>query len=107
MDNQDWTTVVVSKKKVPVPKNTNTEYTKLKKIENDEIYVKPKMFSHESKQAIIQYRIANNLSQTNLDAMCSFPKNTMQMLEANKKAPTTKELQTLNRLLKTGLSLTN
>jgi DNA-binding transcriptional regulator YiaG len=108
MDNQDWTPVVVNKVKAKsqiVAKHTNPEYTLLKKLENEEIHVKAKMFSHESKQTIIQYRISNTLSQADLDARCNFPKDTIQQLEANKRAPTTKELQTLNRVLKTGLTL--
>ena len=108
MDNQDWTPVVVKKTK-PVThitlKNSNPEYVLHKKLENEEIHVKAKMFSNESKQTIIQYRISNKLSQGDLDARCSFPRNTIQQLEANKRAPTTKELQTLNRVLKTGLTL--
>ena len=78
-----------------------------RKLEDDTIHVKAKMFSHESKQAIIAYRISNKLSQAELDSRCSFPKNTIQQLEANKRAPTTKELQTLNRILKTGLTLSS
>ena len=108
MDNQDWTPVVVKKQKPKtqiVAKNSNPEYTFLKKLENDEIHVKAKMFSHESKQAIIHYRLSNKLSQSEMDSRCSFPRNTIQQLEANKRAPTTKELQMLNKLLKTGLTL--
>ena len=108
MDGQDWTPVVVNKSKPKgqiVTKSTNPEYVLHKKLEDDTIHVKAKMFSHESKQAIIQYRITNKLSQGDLDARCSFPKNTIQQLEANKRAPTTKELQVLNRILKTGLTL--
>jgi hypothetical protein len=108
MDNQDWTPVVVKKTKPKteiVAKNTNSEYTLHKKLENDEIHVKAKMFSHESKQTIIQYRLSNKLSQSEMDSRCNFPRNTIQQLEANKRAPTTKELQMLNRVLKTGLTL--
>jgi len=106
MDHQDWTEVSV-KKRSHRPKHvvTTPEVAKLKKLENDDIHVKPKMFSQESRNAIVQARIANNLSQSDLDAHCSFPKNTIQQLEANKRAPTSKELQTLNRILKTGLTL--
>ena len=110
MDGQDWTPVVVNKKKPKaqiVEKACDPDAALKRKLEDDTIHVKPKMFSHESKQTIIQFRIANKLSQTDLDARCSFPKNTIQQLEANKRAPTTKELQTLNRVLKTGLTLSN
>jgi DNA-binding transcriptional regulator YiaG len=108
MDHQDWTEVVVKKPKPAthiIAKNTNPDIAKMRKLENDDIHVKPKMFSNESRNQIIQYRIANSLSQSDLDTRCSFPRNTIQQLEANKRAPTTKELQTLNRVLKTGLTL--
>ena len=108
MEYQDWTPVVVKKQKPTtqiVAKHNNPDHVLLKKLEDNTIHVKPKMFSHESKQLIIKYRIDNKLSQADLDARCSFPKNTIQQLEANKRGPTTKELQTLNRVLKTGLTL--
>lgn len=108
MDHQDWTEVVVKKPKPAthiVAKNTNPDAAKMRKLENDDIHVKPKMFSNESRNEIVKYRIANSLSQSDLDARCSFPKNTIQNLEANKRPPSTKELQTLNRILKTGLTL--
>ena len=109
MDSQDWTPVVVKKRNTSTnnAKPANPEALRLQKYENDEIFVKPKMFSQESRNKIIQYRITNKISQTDLDHACSFAKNTVQQLEANKRAPSSKELQTLNRLLKTGLTLTN
>jgi ribosome-binding protein aMBF1 (putative translation factor) len=106
MEHQDWTEVTVKKRSSKYQQTpTNPEVTKIKKLENNDIYVKPKMFSQESRNTIVQARIANSLSQSDLDARCSFPKNTIQQLEANKRGPTSKELQTLNRILKTGLTL--
>ena len=107
MDNQDWTSVVVNKKRTTtiVPKSTNPDVVKLRKLENDDIHVKPKMFSSEARKKIIEYRIEHKLNQSQLDALCSFPKNTIQQIEALKRAPNTKELNTLNRVLKTGLTL--
>jgi hypothetical protein len=108
MDSQDWTPVVVKKRasKAPVT-SSNPMSQHLRKLENDDIHVKPKMFSHESKQVIIAYRITHGLSQSQLDSMCSFPKNTIQQLEASRKAPSIKELNTLNRLMKNVLTLSN
>jgi DNA-binding transcriptional regulator YiaG len=110
MDNQDWTPVVVNKKRSHSEiqlKNVHPEAARLRKFENDETFVKPKMLSHESHKAIVEFRIANKLSQTELDNRCGFPRNTIQLLEANKVAPTTKQLQLLNRVLKTGLTLSH
>jgi hypothetical protein len=39
--------------------------------------------------------------------MCAFPPHTIQQLETGKRAPTGSELQKLNRVLKTGLTLTH
>ena len=109
MESQDWTPVVVKKritnKESSVVTKVNPDALRLRKLENDEIHVKPKMFSQESKQAIVSYRIAHSLSQTQLNTMCAFPPNTIQQLESNKKAPSIKELNTLNRLMKNILTL--
>ena len=103
----DWTPVLI-KKKVSKPKvSFNPEVSRIQRLEDDEIMVKPKMFSQESRNKIVQFRITNNISQIQFDTMCSFPRNTIQQLESNKKAPSQKELQTLNRVLKTGLTLAN
>ena len=100
----DWTPVTIKKKHTTVQKHNSP----LKHLEDDEMnFVKPKMFSQESKQTIIDYRITNKISQSQLDMMCSFPKNTIQQLESNKIGPTTKHLNTLNRILKTGLTLSS
>ena len=109
MDGQDWTPVVVNKKKHTEikAKNNNPEASRLRKIENDETFVKPKMLSQESHRAIVLFRIENKLSQSELDVRCGFPRNTIQLLESNKIAPNTKQLQILNRILKTGLTLSN
>jgi len=106
MDHQDWTEVTVKKRIAKTQHVSATpEVAKMRKLENDDIHVKPKMLSQESRSTIVKARIANGLSQSELDARCSFPKNTIQQLEANKRAPTSRELQTLNRILKTGLTL--
>ena len=110
MDCQDWTEVLVKKKIVFTPKisthpkQSQSSLTLNKFDSNDEI-IKAKNLSNESRQHIVQFRAVNKLMQKDLDARCSFPKNTIQLLESNKKAPSLKELQTLNRIMKTGLSL--
>lgn len=109
MDGQDWTPVLVNKKRPRTEiqhKNENPNVARLRKIENEESYVKSKMLSHESLKKIVAFRIENKLSQTDLDSRCGFPRNTIQLLESNKIAPSTKQLQILNRILKTGLTLT-
>ncbi len=76
----------------------------LAKVEREE-YSKPKLLAPESRQELVQRRLAEKLTQQQLDQRCSFPPHTVQELESNKRAPTQKELQTLNRILKCGLRL--
>ena len=68
-------------------------------------YVRVKLFSPESVRAIQEYRRTNSLTQKQLDQRCSFPANTVNLLESRRAGPTSGQLQALNRLLKTGLSL--
>lgn len=113
MDHQDWSPVVlrsstrIAEKKAAAsasqPKRSS-EAQRLAKVEATE-FAKPKMLSPESRQELVQRRLAEKLTQQQLDQRCSFPPHTIRDLEANKRAPTSKELQTLNRVLKTGLKL--
>ena len=113
MDCQDWNPVIVrnsariaEKKQAQAqaqPKRS-AEAQHLAKIERED-YVKPKLLSSESRQELVKRRLEEKLTQQQLDQRCSFPPHTIRDLEANKRAPTNKELQTLNRVLKVGLKL--
>jgi ribosome-binding protein aMBF1 (putative translation factor) len=116
MEHQNWEPQVIRKtaaqlkadalrsgKKETIAKQNSTAQH-LAKVEREE-YIKPKMLSHESKQELIQRRLAEKLTQQQLDQRCSFPAHTIRDLEANKRPPTSKEIQTLNRVLKCGLRL--
>jgi len=105
--DQDWTTVTLKKKIRPSvpPIKISPATSALRKLEDPDIYIKPKVLSHDSKQLIVAYRIEHKLSQCDLDNRCSFPKNTIQQIEASKRPPSNSELQMLNRLLKTPLKL--
>lgn len=116
MDHQNWEPQVIRKpaeaarrdalrkgQKEVVERKTS-DAAHLAKVERDEI-TKPKMLASESRQELVQRRLAEKLTQQQLDQKCSFPAHTIRDLEANKRAPTTKELQTLNRVLKCGLRL--
>jgi DNA-binding transcriptional regulator YiaG len=116
MDHQNWEPVTIRKSadairadalrkgKTQIVERRSDEGIRLAKIEQAE-YTKPKMLSHESRQELVQRRLAEKLTQQQLDQRCSFPAHTVRDLEANKRAPTQKELQTLNRILKCGLKL--
>jgi DNA-binding transcriptional regulator YiaG len=110
MDYQDWNPVTIrnsarlaEKKALTQPKRSN-EAQHQAKIDREEIG-KMKMLSPESRQELVQRRLAEKLTQQQLDQRCSFPTHTIRDLEANKRAPTMKELQVLNRVLKCGLKL--
>lgn len=66
---------------------------------------KPKVLSRESIANIQAYRRTNKLTQKQLDQLLSFPPNTINLMEAGHLTPTTAQLNSMNRLLKTGLTL--
>ena len=116
MEHQNWEPLVIHKpasaikadalrsgKKETVEKRSATAQH-LAKVEREE-YVKPKMLTQDSRQELVKRRLAEKLTQQQLDQRCSFPPHTVRDLEANKRSPTQKELQTLNRVLKCGLRL--
>lgn len=110
MEHQDWNPVILhgtgstSQQKKVIQPMRSAEANRLAKIEREEL-VKSKMLTHESRQELVQRRLAEKLTQQQLDQRCSFPAHTIRDLEANKRPPTNKELQTLNRILKCGLKL--
>lgn len=113
MDHQNWEPQVLHKTAAQIrasaPKTTiqprrSTEAQRLAKLENEE-YVKPKMLSSESRQQLVQARLALKLTQQQLDQKCSFPPHTINHLESNKRAPSSRELMILNSVLKCGLKL--
>ena len=113
MDCQDWAPVIL-KPKTSVTTRSSTAATtassearRVAKIENAEAPKGPKTLSHEGRQLLIQSRLLLKKKQTELDQMCAFPPHTIQQLETGKRAPTGSELQKLNRVLKTGLTLTH
>lgn len=107
---QDWEPVVLRKRgssdaSGSGPKHVDPYSRHIAKIADSEIAMLPKMFTPESIQAIVNYRKQNNFTQKQMDNQCSFPANTINHLEAKKVAPTPHQLNTLNRILKTGLTL--
>ena len=76
MDHQDWNPVTIRSsariaaagKKEIVPKRSS-DAQRLAKIEKEE-YVKPKMLSSESRQELVQRRLAEKLTQQQLDRIC-------------------------------------
>lgn len=75
------------------------------KLDAAEAPTRSKMLSADAVRTIQDYRRANSLTQKQLDQRCAFPANTINLLEARRDAPTIKQLQVLNRVLKAGLTL--
>jgi hypothetical protein len=75
------------------------------KLDAAEDPAKPKYFTMDSVKDIQNYRRENGLTQVQLDGRCSFPTGTINKLEGRNRTPTSKELQTLNNLLRLRLVL--
>ena len=116
MDHQDWTPTVLRNGKVmqarkaaeqaAKPKMT-AEAIRLAKLANDEegSVKRAKVLSAESRQMMMRLRAEQKWTQRDLDMRCSFPANTIRDIESGKIAPSSGQLNTLNRLLKVGLKL--
>lgn len=113
MEHQDWSKVVIRGKpalekaraEAAMRPRTSAEAVRLAKLDNGDGPTRPKLLSSESRAELVRLRLAEGLTQAQLDQRCSFPAHTVNQLEANKRAPTSKELSTLNRVLKCGLRL--
>ncbi len=106
MSGHDDTYTIGSKRGAAAePHRHNEVGTAHTKIANAETPGKIKVFSPESVRQIQSWRAEQNLTQKQLDQRCAFPPNTMNGLESRKVGPTSAQLQRLNSLLKTGLTL--
>ena len=108
-DFQDWTTVTIKgKSNTPGPSKVTTrvapEVAHMRKVADSET-VKQKSLAPESRQEIVQKRVINKWSQSDLNNQCCFPPNTIREIEAGRLTPSIQQLNTLNRVLKTGLKL--
>ncbi len=120
MDGQDWTPVVLRNHKAvaasagakasgegPIQerkgaaKNMGASFHKL---ESTETAGTLKRLSNESKQTIIAKRAAAGWNQARLNQECNFPVNTIRDIECGKICPNVQLLNTLNRILKVGLT---
>jgi hypothetical protein len=115
MENQDWSPVTIRSQNPAVVSRTAPRQIQernpgrslgshLAKVEREE-YIKPKMLSSESRQALIATRAGLKKTQAELDRMCAFPPHTIREIEANRACPTTGQLNRLNKELKLSLKL--
>jgi hypothetical protein len=108
MDGQDWEPITVgSAKRAAAPKPAHAPGAKLlHALEDDDAPKKPtRSLSKESRESIIALRNARTpkLSQVELNTLCSFPANTIRDIEAGRLCPSPKQLDVLNRVLRTTL----
>lgn len=108
LGHQDWSkTVIGNGTKTPVStcKPVSASQAVGTKIADATIAGKFKKLAPESRQEIVTFRAANKWSQVDLNQRCSFPVNTIREIESGRLVPTIGQLNTLNRVLKTGLKL--
>ncbi len=113
MDCQDWTPTTITSSKATAASKTAAaasrkvapEVAHARKVEQADGPVKPKQLAPESRQEIVNTRAAMKKSQVELNQLCNFPVNTIREIEAGRLTPTIGQLNTLNRVLKTGLKL--
>jgi ribosome-binding protein aMBF1 (putative translation factor) len=114
MDCQDWTPTVLRNGKVMQARKAaeqasrpkvSAEAIRLAKLANGEDVKRAKTLSTESRQTMMRLRAEQKWTQRDLDMRCSFPANTIRDLESGKLAPSSGQLNTINRVLKTGLKL--
>jgi len=114
MDCQDWTPTVLRNGKVMQARKAadqaarpkvSAEAIRLAKLANDEEVKRAKTLSVESRQMMMRLRAEQKWSQRDLDMRCSFPANTIRDLENGKIAPSSTQLNIINRVLKTALKL--
>ena len=112
MEHQNWEPVKIygnpGRGSVPVIVSTarySNEAAHARKIAEADAPIKLKTLTATSRQEIVARRTANKWSQQDLNQQCNFPVNTIREIEAGRVTPTTQQLNTLNRILKTGLKL--
>lgn len=111
MDHQDWTTVVVRRHKgrsgaggsAPASPFRAAGAATLRALDHGDEPVRTRSLSSESRNDIIRLRVAQTLSQSDLNARCAFPLHTIRDIEAGKLCPSPAQLNVLNRVLKTTL----
>ncbi len=108
MDGQDWTPVTIRKKTLTRQEQQKHSQVVAKRdtpdvgrrfLEQD--FPKLRFLTPESRTTLLQARLAQKLTQRDLDARCAFPPNTIRDLEAGKLAPNSKHLSSLHRFFPT------
>ncbi len=122
MFHQNWDPVILKKRQVDRAVATRTRAQEAqagpsarvtfssdaalqrKLAESDEIgQVKLKTLSPQSRQEIVQRRVANAWNQQQLNQQCGFPANLIRDIESGRVTPSPTQLNILNRILRASL----
>lgn len=114
--DQDWNPVILrssggapaasrSTVRTIVPRAPTAEAAQVRKLDAAETPIRIKTLTPESRGELVKKRVEMKKNQTELNQACNFPPNTIREIEAGRLAPTLQQLNTLNRVLKTGLKL--
>lgn len=106
-DDQDWTTVVMKKRKTPATgsagyasANRGAGSAHLRAVEQADVPLPPpKRLSAAGKQAIIQSRLAKKWSQDQLNKECNLPPGVINAIEAGRAQPSGAQLNAISRAL--------
>jgi ribosome-binding protein aMBF1 (putative translation factor) len=112
MDEQDWTTVTIKKRKsgnttnngskTTLPQQHHAGTAAIRKVEATE-FGKPRQLSTESRNEIVQRRIAMGKNQIQLNQECRFPVNTIRDIENGRICPSVQQLNLLNRVFRSSI----
>ena len=110
---QDWEPLTITSAKAQQQKavalasrpKVSQQAAQARKLDSADVPVRTKVLEPASRQAIVAFRVAQKKTQAEMNAMCSFPPNTIRDIEAGKLTPSAGQLNTLNRIMKTGLRL--
>lgn len=108
MDCQDWDPVRISVRSGRTTAGgagRSSSAAVAAKLETSDVPTRSKMLSTDAVRTIQDYRRTHSMTQEQLNIACQFPVNTIKKLEARTLAPEIRQLQTLNRVLKAGLTL--
>jgi ribosome-binding protein aMBF1 (putative translation factor) len=118
MDCQDWSPITLHGKPTTYSASSSAasataaihhkgtpESAHARKLADTDDVIKLKKLLPQSRQEIVNRRALEKWSQQDLNQRCNFPVNTIREIEAGRLQPTIQQLNTLNRILKTGLKM--
>lgn len=106
MDCQDWTPVRLPGRRATAGAGAGSRPIQtagaavLRRLDSEDLPLPTKSLSGASRHAIVTARVAQDLTQAQLNTQCSFPPHTIRDIESGKLCPTPTQLGVLNRVLK-------